>query len=83
MRYILRAAFGIAVLAAFALFVPVAQAATLEVVVGTAVFTAAPGELNDVRAFIDSGAPLSARTGCEQLDASTARSSWVATATTS
>jgi Ca2+-binding RTX toxin-like protein len=86
MQHILRAAFGIAGLAALALFAPVTQAGTLEVVDGTAVFTSAPREVNDVRAgvsatgnnllmpvkFIDSGAPLTAGTGCEQLDASSA-----------
>jgi Ca2+-binding RTX toxin-like protein len=54
-----------------------ASAATLEVVDGTAVFTAAPGEANDVRAVTrfgvtqltvtDGGAPLSAGAGCEAL----------------
>jgi Ca2+-binding RTX toxin-like protein len=59
-----------------------AGAATVEVVDGTAVFTAAPGEANDVRAgtiaardpltlkIIDAGAPLTAGPGCQQLDPS-------------
>jgi hypothetical protein len=61
-----------------------ASAATIEVVDGTAVFTAAPGEANDVRAgtlaapdtvslkVIDAGAPLTAGPGCQQLDANSA-----------
>lgn len=59
-----------------------ASAATVAVVDGTVVFTAAPGEVNDVRAgtwaappasvtlkVIDAGAPLTAGAGCQQLDA--------------
>jgi Ca2+-binding RTX toxin-like protein len=61
-----------------------ASAATIEVVDGTAVFTAAPGEANNVRAgtlaapdtvslkVIDAGAPLTAGPGCQQLDANSA-----------
>jgi Ca2+-binding RTX toxin-like protein len=61
-----------------------ASAATIEVVDGTAVFTAAPGEANNVRAgtlaapdtvslkVIDAGAPLTAGPGCKQLDANSA-----------
>jgi Ca2+-binding RTX toxin-like protein len=59
---------------------PAADAATVAVVDGTAVFTAAPGEVNNVRAgtlaapdtmtlkVIDSGAPLTPGPGCQQLD---------------
>jgi Ca2+-binding RTX toxin-like protein len=61
-----------------------ASAATVEVVDGTVVFSAAPGEVNDVRAgglalpgpnltITDSGAALTAGAGCEQIDANTAR----------
>lgn len=60
-----------------------AGAATIEVVDGAAVFTAAPGEVNDVRAgtranrdpdgrtlkVTDAGATITAGPGCEQLDA--------------
>jgi Ca2+-binding RTX toxin-like protein len=61
-----------------------ASAGTIEVVDGTAVFTAAPGENNDIRAgsiaapdtrtlkVIDNGAPLTAGPGCQQLDPSSA-----------
>lgn len=63
-----------------------AGAATIEVVDGAAVFTAAPGEANDVRAgtranpdtegrtlkVTDAGAPLTAGAGCEQIDAHSA-----------
>jgi Ca2+-binding RTX toxin-like protein len=61
-----------------------ASAATVEVVDGTVVFSAAPGEVNDVRAgglalpgpnltITDSGAALTAGAGCEQIDGNTAR----------
>jgi Ca2+-binding RTX toxin-like protein len=71
----------IAVLAAAAFFVPSAHAATVKVVNGTAVFIAAPGERNNVRAGTraiqdgmtlrvdDAGAPLTAGPGCRQLAA--------------
>jgi Ca2+-binding RTX toxin-like protein len=71
-----------------AMLIPVsaAGAATIEVVDGTAVFSAAPGEANDVRAgtranpdtefrtlkVTDAGAPLTAGAGCEQIDAHSA-----------
>ena len=56
----------------------VAQAATVAVVDGTVVFTAAPGEVNDVRQgisgrVVDTGAPLTAGPGCEQLDPNSAQ----------
>jgi Ca2+-binding RTX toxin-like protein len=61
-----------------------ASASSIRVVDGAAVFTAAPGEANDVLAgtraapdartlkVIDNGAPLSAGPGCQQLDAHSA-----------
>jgi Ca2+-binding RTX toxin-like protein len=68
---------GMAVLAAGSVFASAAQAATVEVVDGTVVFTAAPGETNDVRIgnvrFTDVGAPLTAGPGCEQIDANSAQ----------
>ena len=65
---------------------PAAGAATLEVVDGAAVFTAAPGEANDVLAgtranpdpdgrtlkVTDAGATITAGSGCEQIDAHSA-----------
>jgi Ca2+-binding RTX toxin-like protein len=73
-------------LTAGAMLIPTtgASAGTIEVVNGTAVFTASPGEANDIRAgsiaapdtvslkVIDNGAPLTAGSGCQQLDASSA-----------
>jgi Ca2+-binding RTX toxin-like protein len=63
-------------------FVPAAHAATVEVVNGTAVFIAAPGEVNDVRAgtidmpssagvlkVVDTGAALIAGPGCQLQEA--------------
>jgi Ca2+-binding RTX toxin-like protein len=62
----------------------IASASSIQVVNGSAVFTAAPGEANDVRAgtraapdtislkVIDNGAPLTAGPGCQQLDAHSA-----------
>src|SRR5215212_3723506 len=68
---------GVAVLAAGAVLASTAQAATVEVVDGNVVFTAAPGETNDLRigwdSFTDMGAPLTAGPGCEQIDANSAR----------
>jgi len=56
--------------------VSTAAAATVAVVDGTVVFTASPGERNDVTAreltISDAGAPLVAGAGCTQLDANTA-----------
>jgi Ca2+-binding RTX toxin-like protein len=64
-----------------------ASASTVQVVNGSAVFTAAPGEANDVLAgmraapdavtlkVIDNGAALTAGPGCQQLDA---HSAWCA-----
>src|SRR6266540_4997189 len=61
-----------------------ASASSIQVVAGSAVFTAAPGEANDVRAgtlaapdarslkVIDNGAALSAGPGCQQIDAHSA-----------
>lgn len=60
-----------------------ASASTIEVVNGTAVFTGAPGEANDVQmsppfqapatlTLRDAGAPLTAGAGCTQVDAHTA-----------
>jgi Ca2+-binding RTX toxin-like protein len=68
----------IVILVSLLLATAAANAATLEVVNGTAVFTAAPGETNDVRmtsplTLTDAGAPLTAGPGCEQLDANSAR----------
>jgi Ca2+-binding RTX toxin-like protein len=69
----------VAVVGAVGLLAPAAHAATVEVVNGTAVFTAAPGEHNDVRAgtlaipdgrtlrIDDAGAPLTAGPGCRRL----------------
>ena len=52
-----------------------AAAATVAVVDGSVVFTASPGERNDVTAheltISDAGAPVTAGTGCTQLDAHT------------
>jgi Ca2+-binding RTX toxin-like protein len=69
-------------LAATGLLAPVAQAGTLKVVNGAAVFRAAPGEVNDILAgtkaagssamMIDRGAPVIAGAGCAQIDASSA-----------
>jgi Ca2+-binding RTX toxin-like protein len=61
----------------------VASASTIQVVNGTAVFTGAPGEANDVQmsppfqapatlTLSDAGAPLTAGAGCTQVDAHTA-----------
>jgi Ca2+-binding RTX toxin-like protein len=63
--------------------VSAASAAKIEVVGGTAVFTAAPGEANDVQMvppfqvpatlrISDAGAPLTAGAGCTQIDAHSA-----------
>jgi Ca2+-binding RTX toxin-like protein len=60
-----------------------ASASTLKVVDGTAVFTGAPGEVNDVQMvppfeapatlkITDAGAPLTAGAGCTQIDAHSA-----------
>jgi Ca2+-binding RTX toxin-like protein len=60
-----------------------ASASTLKVVDGTAVFTGAPGEVNDVQIvppfeapatlkITDAGAPLTAGAGCTQIDAHSA-----------
>ena len=61
-----------------------ASAATVEIFDGTVVFSAAPGEVNNVRSgafsgagsnltIIDSAATVAAGAGCEQIDAHTAR----------
>jgi Ca2+-binding RTX toxin-like protein len=67
---------GIALLVAAGVFASAAQAATLEVVDGAVVFTAAPGETNDLgivgESFTDLGAPLTAGPGCVQIDANRA-----------
>jgi Ca2+-binding RTX toxin-like protein len=63
--------------------VSAASASTIEVVEGTAVFTGAPGEANDVQMVApfqvpatlrisDAGAPLTAGAGCTQIDAHSA-----------
>ena len=79
-----RAAVIATVLASGALlaFASAASAARIEVIDGTAVFTAAGGERNNVRAVTrfpvtmltvsDNGAPLHAGGGCRQIDAHTA-----------
>lgn len=70
--------------ASLGLTAAMASAATVAVVDGTVVFTAAPEEVNDVRAgtiatrsapaltVIDTGAPLIAGSGCQSVDADTA-----------
>jgi Ca2+-binding RTX toxin-like protein len=71
---------ALAALVAAGGLVPAAHAATVESSDGTVVFTARPGEANDVTAtttrtasdfgvtVTDAGAPLAAGPGCEQLD---------------
>ena len=84
-----------AAVATVALSPSAASAATVELVDGTVVFTAAPGERNAVSAgtrvlgpplrlgIVDSGAPLTVRgTGCTALDAHTAVCGDETTATT-
>jgi Ca2+-binding RTX toxin-like protein len=80
MRLRARGGLCVAVAGAIGLLAPAAHAATVQVVDGTAVFTAARGEHNDVRAgtlairdgrtlrIDDAGAPLTAGAGCQQLD---------------
>jgi Ca2+-binding RTX toxin-like protein len=67
---------GIAVLTAAGLFAPAAHAGTVEVLEGTVVFRAAPGETNDLTVqelnLTDAGAPLTAGAGCEQISANSA-----------
>ncbi len=79
-----RVATGIAVLVASIWFASAAQAATVEVIDGTVVFSAAPGEANDVNALStgvpsfgvrigDAGASLAVvGPGCDRLDEHTA-----------
>jgi Ca2+-binding RTX toxin-like protein len=74
---------GVVALALGGLSAPAAGAATVKVANGAVVFTAAPGEVNDVQSrpgrsplaeltITDAGAPVTARAGCTQVDAHTA-----------